>query len=611
MKLPFRFRRPGGALRVDSLAATYVRFWPILRKSPGILAGAFGSMMAYAVLEILRPWPLKVVVDSLLSQGAGVTIPWIGTVGPERAVLLASGAILIIAALAGVAAYGESYLGAKAGQLLAFRLRRDLFRHVHRLSLSFHDRARTGDLVLRLTGDMNLVNNLLVASTLKLLSQGLVVVGVVGLLFWLDRTIALVALSIFPLLLLTASRFSRRIKTAVRKQRRRESEIAARSAESLGSVAVVKIHGAEDEERERFLASHRRSLRQGLRATKLQAALERRVELLVALGTCAVLWVGARRALHGDITAGDLVLAVAYLGLAYKPMRSFSKLTGRLAKGVVAAERIGDVLAQAPEELHAPGALRPEPILGRLELKDVRFGYRQGEEVLRGVTLTIDAGERIALVGRSGAGKTTFARLLPRLYEPTGGQVLLDGIPLREIELAHLRDHVSFVLQETVLLGISIWDNITYGLEDLAVEDVERAARHAGIHERIGRLPAGYDTILDEHGRGLSGGERQRIALARAFVRQTPIVVLDEPDTFLDAAVRENLWEAIHELTKGRTSICIVHDVGNARFADRIVVLDEGRVAGQGAHEELLASCEVYRDLWIANARRRRELRAS
>jgi ATP-binding cassette subfamily B protein len=611
MKLPFRITSRRPALRVDSLVATYVRFWPVLRKSPGVLAGAFGSMLGYAVLEVLRPWPLKIVVDYVLGQDSGVALPAALGADPERIVLAASAAILLISALAGFAAYGESYLGAKAGQLLAFRLRRDLFRHVHSLSLSFHDRARTGDLVLRLTGDMNLVNNLLVASTLKLLSQGLVVLGVVGLLFWLDRTIALVAVSVFPLLLLTATRFSRRIRTAVRKQRRRESEIAARSAESLGSVAVVKVHGAEEEERERFLASHRRSLRQGLRATRLQAALERRVELLVAVATCAVLWVGARRVLSGAMTAGDLVLAVAYLGLAYKPMRSFSKLTGRLAKGVVAAERISEMLAQAPEELHAPGALRPSSAAGRIEFRDVRFAYRGGEEVLRGIDLTIKAGERVALVGRSGAGKTTLVRLLPRLYEPTGGSIRLDGVPLREIELAWLRDRVSFVLQETVLMGISIWDNITYGLENLRADVVERAARHAGIHERIVRLPEGYETILAENGRGLSGGERQRLALARAFVRRSPIIVLDEPDTFLDAGVREDLWEAIRELTQGRTSVCIVHDVANARFADRIVVLDEGRVAGHGGHEDLLASCEAYRVLWNASARRRRGLRAS
>lgn len=610
-----RIRPAGGArrLHLDSLAGVYVRFWPQLAKSWGVLVGALLSMLGYAALQILRPWPLKLVIDAIQGtrRGAASHVPWIADLPPERVVLVAAVGILAVAALGGVAAYGQSFLGAKAGQLLTYRLRRDLFRHVHRLSLAFHDRAKTGDLVLRLTSDMNLVRNLLVRSTLKLVSQGIVVIGVAGLLFWVDWQLALVTLAVLPLLVLTASRFSRRIKKVVRKQRRREGEIAATSAESFGSVAVVKLHGAEETEGERFLASHRRSLREGLRATKLQAALERRVEILIAVGTCLVLWFGAHKVLSGSISAGDLVLAISYVGLVYKPMRSFSRLTGRLAKGTVAAGRIADVLEEAPEELHTAGMLRPDPILGRLSFRDVSFGYDEETPVLRNVSLEIAPGERVALVGRSGAGKTTLARLVPRLYTPQHGSLSLDGIPLEHIELAHLRDNVSFVLQETILFGVSIWDNITFGMDDLGPEAVEAAARRAGIHDRIADLPDGYDTVLLEHGRGLSGGERQRIALARAFVRRAPIVVLDEPDTFLDAAVRDRIWDAIEELTRGCTSLCIVHDVTRTGFADRVVVLDEGRVVGDDTHESLMVDCPLYRDLWSRTASKIGGFRAS
>jgi ABC-type multidrug transport system fused ATPase/permease subunit len=596
LRLPKGKRR----LRPGSLIAAYAGFRPQLRKSRGVLAGAMGSMIAYAIFQVLRPWPLKIVLDAALAQGDGPVQPvvgWLPALSREHTILAASAAILVIAALGGVAAYGQSYLGAKAGQLLAYRLRRDLFRHVHRLSLSFHDSARTGDLLLRMTGDMNLIRNLLVRSTLRVVSHSLVVAGVAVLMFLVDWQLTLLALLIVPLLVLTSVRFSRRIKTAVRKQREREGDIAASSAESFGSIAVVKLHGAAAAEDERVMGSHRSSLRQGLRATKLQAGLERRVEMLIAVGTCVVLWFGARKVMSGAMTAGDLVLAIAYLSLVYKPMRTFSRLTGGLAKGVVAAERVLEVLREAPEELHGEGLLRPT-FLGRLELSDVTFGYDPASPILHGISLRIEPGERVALVGRSGSGKTTLVRLIPRLYTPQQGTIAIDGIPVETIELAHLRDQVGFVLQETVLFGLSIRDNITYGRDDLDEADVELAAKRAGIHERILRLPEGYDTVLAEGGHGLSGGERQRVALARAFVRRTPIVILDEPDSFLDAAVRERIWRAIDELTTGRSSLCIVHDLERARLADRIVVLDQGRIAGDGKHDDLLAGCPSYAELW-------------
>ncbi len=589
---------PREGLRIDSLAAVYVRFWPQLRKSRVVLAGAVASSLAFTAFTILRPWPLKIVLDYALVPDRGVPPPGVlASLSATQIIAAASAAILVIAGLGAISAYGQRYLGAKAGQTLAYRLRRDLFRHILELSLVEHGRARTGDLVLRITGDMNLVRNLLVRATLKLLSQTLVLVAVAVFLARLDWRLAIAALAIAPLLFVSASRSSRRIKAAIRQQRRRESQVAATTAESVRSIALVKLQGTEETERTRFQSSHRRSFRSGLRATRLQAALERRVELLIALGTCLVLWIGGLRVTSGTMTAGDLVLAVSYLGMLYRPIRTFSRLTGRLARGVVAAERIADVLERPTEDLHRAGSLVPAEVRGRLRFEGVGFAYEPGRPALRELSLTIDPGERIALVGRSGAGKTTLARLVPRLYTPSEGAIFLDDVPLERLELAALRDRISFVLQETVLLGISVWDNIAYGQESLSPEDVERAARLVGIHDRVASLPDGYDTILGEAGAGLSGGERQRLALARAFLRETPIVILDEPDTFLDARARADLWDVIGTVTADKTSICIVHDVRNASLADRIVVLDGGRVAGTGSHEELLASCAAYREL--------------
>jgi len=599
-------RRSGSPRELRSLADAYVRFWPQLRKSRGILIGAVVSSIGTTLFTILRPWPLKIVLDQTLAGNGPPPAGPLAGVPPSHVVAWASAGILGIAGLAALSAYGQRYLGAKAGQTLAYRLRRDLYRHVLSLSLEEHGRARAGDLVLRLTADMNLVRNLLVPSTLRLASQSLVVLGVAVFLWRIDAWIALTAFAISPLLVVSARRSSRKIKEAVRKQRRRESEFAATTAETVQSIALVKLHGTEEHEGDRFQATHRRSFRSGLRATKLQAALEYRVEMLIALGTCLVLWLGGRRVASGTMTAGDLVLAIAYLGMLYRPVRTFSQLTGRLAKGVVAAERIADVLAKPTEDLHRPDSLVPHRVEGAIRFENVTFEYEPGRPALRDVSLTIAPGERVALVGRSGAGKTTLARLIPRLYSPTRGTVSLDGVPLERLELAALRDRVSFVLQETILLGVSVWDNIAYGLEELTPEAVEGAARLAGIDERIASLPEGYETVLGERGNGLSGGERQRIALARAFLRDAPIVILDEPETFLDAAIREDLWSAISRVTAGRTSICIVHDVRSAMTADRIVVLDGGRVVGTGTHDELLAACPTYAELFASSVRERR-----
>jgi len=590
-------------MRPGALADAWIALWPHTQGARGLLAGAIGSALAWTGLQVLRPWPLKIVIDqALVTDGSPGTFAGF-PLGPLGIVVVASIAVLVIAGLTAWAAYGQRLLGAKVGQLLAYRLRQDVFRHLLRLSMERHDESRTGDLVLRLTADMTLLRNLFVRTSLKLVSQTLVVVAVAALLLILDLRLGLAALSVVPLLLLTATRSSGRIRSIVRKQREREGAVAATASESLGSVSLIKLHGAEEQERERLQSGDRDVLGAGFKAARLQAEFERSVELLVAVGTCLVLGLGAHAVLAGRTTPGTLVLAISYLGMLYKPVRSFSRLVGRVSKGIVATERIREILEDGAEDLHDPGAVVPVEVRGELKFEQVTLEYEPGQRALDGLDLEIPAGQRVALVGHSGAGKTSLVRLLPRLYTPTSGRILLDGLPLERIELAALRDAISFVMQETVLLGVSIRDNITYGRE-LEPDEIEAAAREAGVHERILRLPEGYDTVLREHGIGLSGGERQRVALARAFARRAPVVILDEPDAFLDPISREHVWDAIERLVAGRTSLCVVHDVKRARLADRIVVVDAGRVVDEGSHEELLVSSALYREL-CAPARRR------
>ncbi len=577
--------------------AIWVRVWPATRKSRGLLAGAAGSALAYAAFQVLRPWPLKWVLDgALAAEPTALPVPLDGRT-PAQVIAAAALALIALAVGSALAAYGQRLFGARFGQTLAYRLRRDLFLHALRLAPSEQDRARTGDLVLRLTADMGLLRNLLVRSSVRLLSQALIVAVAAGLLVAHDWRAGLAALAVAPMLAWSARSSSRKIRTAVRKQRRRESEVAANAVESLRSVQLVKLHGAQEAEKTRFQSSHRRSFRSGLKAARLQAAFERRTELLIALGLALVLLFGAHRVLAGRATTGDLVVALAWAGMIYKPMRSFSRLNGRLAKGIVAGERVMSVFDRAAEDLHAPGALSPARWEGGLELRDVAVRWPDGRFGLQGVSVTIEPGERVAIVGRSGAGKTTLARLLPRLIEPTEGEIRLGGHRLDEYRLSWLREQMSFVLQETMLLGVSLRDNIRFGREDLSDDDLHRAARKAGIHERIVALPEGYDTVLREEGRGLSGGERRRVALARAFARRGPLVILDEPDSHLDTPVREALWETIDQLVVGRTSLCIVHDLIRARSADRVLVLEGGRLVGNGSHDELMRNCAEYRAL--------------
>ncbi len=581
-----------------TLFRVWRRFWGHTRGSRGLVAGTLASTLAVAILQVLRPLPLKLVLDgALIPGGASSLPPGLAAWSPGQIVAASMAGILALASLLALAGFGQRYLGAKFGQVLAYHVRRDLFLHVLRLTPAEQSRARTGDMVLRLTADMSLLRNLLVRSSVRMLSAVLLVVATATALLIQDWRLGLAAVSILPFLLVSARHSSRAVRQAVRKQRRRESDVAASTAESIRSATLVKLHSAHEHERTRFQANNRRSFKSGLRATRLQALFERRVELLVAVGTCLVLGVGAQRALSGAASPGDVVMALAWAGMMYKPVRTFSRLNGRLAKGTVAAERIAELFDRAAEDLAAPGTIAPEQLDARLSFENVSYEYADGHVALTDVSFEVAGGERIAVVGRSGAGKSTLMALLPRLLEPTDGRIRLDGRPLNDYQLGYVRDRISFGLQETVLLGLTVRQNIVYGLDDIPDDVVERAARCAGIHDRVLRLPSGYDTVLREDGAGLSGGERQRVALARAFARDASLLILDEPDTYLDPAERNDLWEAIDRISQGRTTLCVMHDPSRARFLDRILVMDGGTVAGLGTHAELLAGCIPYREL--------------
>ncbi len=460
-----------------------------------------------------------------------------------------------------------------------------------RLSLAFHDRARTGDLVHRITGDIGRLQEVAVTAGLPLVGNVVTFVGMAGVMAWLDWRLALLALLALPLFLLTSLRITRRITTVSRAQRQQEGELASAAAESLGAIKVVQAYSLEPTLERSFASANDKTLREGVQAKRLSARLERKTDVLIALATGLVLYVGARRVLSAQLTPGELVVFVSYLKSAFKPMRDVAKYTGRIAKAAASGERIVDVLDTVPDVQDASWARPARPFRADVFFEDVSLAYGDNRPALSRLNLQVRPGQRVGVIGPSGAGKSTLVSLLLRLQDPTTGRVLIDGQDLRNLTLASVRSQIAIVLQESVLFATTVRENIAYGAEDIDdVTDaqIEKAARLANAHEFITHLPDGYDTVLSERGTSLSGGERQRIAIARAAVRNAPIVVLDEATTGLDVDNEREVLEALRRLTAGRTTFVISHDVAAVADADLVLCLEQGRVARIGTAAEVL-----------------------
>ncbi len=566
--------------RLGTLRRLFRRFAPHLRSHRRTLAVAALCVVGVTAMELLRPWPLKIVFDAILlpQEHPDAVIAWLTRMLPGTDALLAAVAlsILAIAVLLGLFGFGQAYLLAAAGQKVVASIRAELFGHIQRLSHSFHDENSTGDLLLRLNGDVHLMRDLLVTSSIFIASRALLIVGTVAVMALLDWRLTLVALCILPVLALAVSRFGNEIKGASRRQRRKEGKISQVMTERISAITLVQAFAREAHEDERFARHNSSSAKAGVRATRLEAHLDRLVQVILAFGTTAVVWYGVVRVEAGAITPGDLLVFTAYLAGLYKPVRRLASLTGRVVKATVCGERILAILELEPEIRDAPHAREAPALQGRVELDTVTFGYRAQHPVLRGASLTIEPGETVALMGPSGSGKSTVASLLLRFYDPQGGAVRVDGTDIRDYTLGSLRAQIAIVLQESVLFNASIAENIAYGRLDASMDDIVAAARQANAHEFIERLPDGYDTVVGERGATLSGGQRQRIAIARAIVRDAPIVILDEPMSALDAASEDAVRSALARLVRERTCLLITHDASAAAGADRVLVVRDG-----------------------------------
>ena len=574
---------------------------PSLRKQRLLIATSLFAMLAEVGLRALEPWPLKWIFDHLF-HGKGHRgppgSPAPSGLDPTTLIALAALAIILLRGLRAVAAYGNRVGFALVSSRVLTEVRGKLFSHLQRLSLSFHTRARSGDLTLRVLSDVNTLKDAAVTALLPLLVNTFVLAGMVGVMFWMRWDLALLALSVLPLLGLRTAQLSRRIHKRAREQRKREAGMAATAAEAIGAIKVLQALGLEGLFADRFLRRNQESQRADAKGARLSGALERTVGLLLASSTALVLWYGARLVLRGELTPGGLLVFMAYLKETFRPVQDFAKHAARLAKASAAGERVLDVLGQTPEVRDLPGARPAPPFRGAVHFEDVTFAYEPGRPVFDQITFEVPTSGRVALVGPSGIGKSTLLALLLRLYDPTRGCVRIDGHDIREYTLASLRPQISVVLQDTVLFAASVRENIAYGAPGATPEAVEAAARLANAHEFIQAMPQGYDTVIGERGATLSGGQRQRIAVARAAIRQAPILLLDEPATGLDGENERLVLDALERLSEGRTTVLVTHDLRLAARADLILYLERGQVLERGSHAELMQAGGCYARLY-------------
>ena len=552
---------------------------PYIQHHQSLLAGSFLALFAGVLMRALEPWPLKIVFDYVIIPIAAPSAggaSWLDKLSPLAIVAGSSAAIILILALRALCTYYQKVGFALVGNRVLTEVRGDLFRHIHCLSLSFHNKARSGDLIVRVIGDIGLLKDFTVTALMPLIGSVLVLTVMAGLMLWLNWKLALLVLVSLPLYWVPTYILSKRIQGLSRSQRKRESAMASMATESLGAMQVVQTLSLEDSFADQFAGQNKKSLKEGVKVRRLLARLQGTVQLMTGVSTAAVLSCGTYLIIKGQLTAGGLLVFLSYLKAAFKPMQDFAKYSGRMAKASASGERVMEMFNTRPDVVDEPSAMPAPEFSGAIHFENVSYAYEPDHLVLKNLDFSIKAGETVALVGPSGSGKSTIIGLISRLYDPDEGRVLIDGVDIRSVTLASLRRQISVVLQDTALFATSIRENIAYGAPEASDEEIMTAAKIAAAHEFIEMLPDGYDTMVGERGVTVSAGQRQRIAVARAAVSGAPILILDEPTSGLDQENSQAVILALGKLAAEKTVILITHQMHEAMAADRVFRLDHG-----------------------------------
>jgi ATP-binding cassette subfamily B protein len=584
---------------------TLSNFTPFLKPRRGGLVLALCVLLLETVTSLAQPWPLALTIDYVLTDKRSLPEVMPDALNDD-ALLLAAVAFLIVfiyMITRSIASF-RRYLLQKLGQQTVFDMREVLYTKVHALGLDYHGSKRTGDTITRVTSDVKEVRSLLVDSVVEVISSVAILVGMLVVMTWLDWQLTLLALLTVPFLFLAVTRYRKALIERMRVVRTREGAIASVMQEAITGIRAVKLFAREDDEIERFRVESRESLKASVDSAVIEAKFSTILGTVGGLGTAIVTYFGARQVLEGTLSLGDLSAIVFYMGMLLAPLWSLSRQVNQTGTSLVSGERIIDLLNAEPTVKDLPSA-RPAPeFAGRVAFEDVRFAYdEEAGDILRGVDFDVEAGSRVALVGVSGAGKTTVTSLIARLYDPWEGRVLIDGEDVKDFTLKSLRDSITFVPQDPLLFRASVAENIAYGRPGASREEIEAVAELAGAAGFVRELPEGYDTLLSERGESLSGGQRQRISIARAMLRDTPILILDEPQSGLDAEAAAAVEESWKALTEGRTTFVIAHELRLVRSVDTILVLEEGHVAESGTHEDLISSGGLYARLYALQER--------
>lgn len=550
------------------------------------------AILGASSMILLRPWPLKLVIDYLLSAKRGASsgsfLAPLSNWPPLFVILLAAGGVLAIAAINSFLEYSRDLLTKTVGHGLTASIRLQLFGHIQRLPQSYHDYRETGELITTLTGDISLLQDLLTETFINLVSQLVLIIGMLVIVFFIDWQLALLIVAVMPLFIFAAFSFSRKIKKAAGKQREKFGKMVTSMEETLVGIGQVKAF-AQEKERDKLIGkSVSRDFKAGMKTTRLAASYARVVELVTAVGTGLVLFVGALKALNGAISPGDLIIFVSYLRGIYRPIRTISRLSARIAKAVVRGEKIVEILEIEPEVMDREGAIPAPKIRGRIKFENVNFAYVGDNYVLRDLSCHIPRTKTTVLIGPTGAGKSTIAKLLLRLYEPSDGVIYLDRRNISDYEIQSLRKRITSLTQEVFLFRTTLKDNIAFGKRHATMEEIKQAARLVGADRFIEKFPDGYETEVGEGGLTLSGGQRQRVSFARAALRNSPMMIFDEPVTGLDIHAEKIVKEALRALKLGRTLLVITHRLNFLDLADWTVFIRDGRLVEEGDPMELL-----------------------